>query len=281
MKATPAIIAIQTDDQREVVIKIIKFTMIFIFILFMNTFGQENPHEEVPFSCETCHNTADWQTVNFDHSRTGFDLIGRHIDVDCMSCHNISNFSNINDECRSCHTDIHQSKLYPNCELCHTPAGWSIIDANQAHINTTFQIIGAHAKLDCGTCHQSEIVAEFRRPSSDCYDCHENEFLSAASPKHDLVTFGTRCEDCHSFIAWKPATFRDHDSKFPIFSGAHAGVWDDCTTCHTNPATYSDFTCLVCHAHNRASMDSKHSGRSGYSYDSNACYNCHPGGRGD
>jgi hypothetical protein len=44
---------------------------------------------------------------------------------------------------------------------------------------------------------------------------------------------------------------------------------------------YRQFTCLVCHEHSQASMDSKHRGRSGYSYSSVACLGCHPNGRGD
>lgn len=279
MKALPVKPVIPMAEQR--MIKMLKKILSILLFIFMSGYSQENPHKEVPFSCETCHNTADWHIVSFDHSITDFALTGQHIKQNCKSCHDISNFANTSIECRSCHTHVHQSKLYPECESCHTPVSWTIIDANQAHANTTFQIIGTHAKLDCGSCHQSDIVAEFRRPSSDCYDCHKNDFAGTSNPKHDFTTFGTRCEDCHSFISWKPATFRDHDSQFPIFSGAHNGVWDDCTTCHINPATYSDFTCLVCHAHSRDKMDREHRERSNYSYDSYACYHCHPGGKGD
>ncbi|HET9039456.1 MAG TPA: hypothetical protein VFN40_04765, partial [Gemmatimonadales bacterium] len=65
----------------------------------------------------------------------------------------------------------------------------------------------------------------------------------------------------------------------PIYSGAHAGRWASCATCHTNAANFQAFTCLTCHEHAKSTMDSKHSGRSGYVYDSQACYSCHPRGR--
>jgi hypothetical protein len=38
------------------------------------------------------------------------------------------------------------------------------------------------------------------------------------------------------------------------------------------------FTCFTCH--DRAGTDSRHSGVAGYRYDSQACYTCHPQGRG-
>jgi hypothetical protein len=40
------------------------------------------------------------------------------------------------------------------------------------------------------------------------------------------------------------------------------------------------FSCITCHAHNQSDMDNKHSGVSGYSYNSAACYQCHPTGGG-
>ena len=252
-------------------------------ILIMSAFSaaQENPHKTVPFGCETCHITAEWDMIHFNHDTTGYMLVGKHTEIFCSDCHDIADFSRIDSDCRDCHTDVHQAKMYPDCERCHTPAGWELLDPYQAHANTTFMLLGSHAKLDCDACHKNEIINEFRRPSSDCYDCHRENYLNTSNPKHTSDVFGTRCDDCHSFIAWKPATFRDHDSSFPIFSGSHSGVWDACTTCHTNPATYSDFTCLVCHAHNQSSMDRRHRGKSGYSYESEACYHCHPRGSGE
>jgi hypothetical protein len=45
---------------------------------------------------------------------------------------------------------------------------------------------------------------------------------------------------------------------------------------------YKAFECILCHEHsNRAEVDSKHRGESGYSYSSAACYRCHPRGVAD
>jgi len=81
---------------------------------------------------------------------------------------------------------------------------------------------------------------------------------------------------------WQPAFLANHDPFFPIFSGEHDGVWSDCTECHSNPATFTDFTCLACHEHRQSKMDEEHQGISGYAYESTACLSCHPdGSKGD
>ena len=48
----------------------------------------------------------------------------------------------------------------------------------------------------------------------------------------------------------------------------------------TRPRAPQVFTCVVCHDHSQPRMDDKHRGRTGYRYDSTACYACHPTGRG-
>ncbi|RMF57129.1 MAG: hypothetical protein D6748_11805, partial [Calditrichaeota bacterium] len=88
-----------------------------------------------------------------------------------------------------------------------------------------------------------------------------------------------RCEDCHNMTAWRPANFSGHDNYFPIYSGAHGGKWDTCMDCHTSPGSFQVFSCFEgCHEHNKNRMDDKHREVSGYVYESNACYSCHPSG---
>jgi len=86
------------------------------------------------------------------------------------------------------------------------------------------------------------------------------------------------CEICHSFYSWKPAQFTEHDGIFPIFSGNHAGEWNECSDCHISPGNFQIFSCLNCHEHRKDRMDNEHREVNGYLYESNACYNCHPNG---
>ena len=42
---------------------------------------------------------------------------------------------------------------------------------------------------------------------------------------------------------------------------------------------YNAFSCTHCHEHNQSRMNSEHQGENGYSWQSSACYNCHPDGQ--
>jgi hypothetical protein len=79
---------------------------------------------------------------------------------------------------------------------------------------------------------------------------------------------------------WQPAFLSNHDPLFPIYSGEHDGEWSDCQDCHSNPATFTEFTCLTCHEHRQDEMDQKHQGIPGYAYESISCLSCHPRGEG-
>jgi hypothetical protein len=230
--------------------------------------------------CRDCHNPDNWKMIRFNHSTTSFPLEGNHRDILCIQCHNIENFQDIGSSCRNCHTDVHQGRLGPWCQACHTPQSWTVIDYARAHANTTFPLLGVHARLDCGSCHYSEIEGEFSPLQSDCYSCHKEEYNSVQVPNHVEAGFSKVCETCHSFYAWQPAEFAEHDPLFPIFRGSHSGVWNQCSDCHISPGNYAIFSCLTCHEHSRDRMDREHREVSGYVYDSQYCYTCHPTGTG-
>jgi hypothetical protein len=248
------------------------------FSLAATAAAQEMPHEEVPFDCTRCHaDENDRSKIAFDHEGVGFVLEGRHESVGCRQCHDLRNFARAEAACMSCHTDYHQGRLYPECETCHSPRSWDVIDYYGAHSRTTFQVMGAHMRLDCDACHEREIIAERSVLTWECYDCHRSDYEATDAPPHADFGFPTTCGDCHIEFAWRPTLFRDHP-YFPIFSGTHAGAWDSCLDCHGSTGSWLPFSCLGCHRHNEADMDATHHEVSGYYYDSNACYSCHPTG---
>jgi hypothetical protein len=104
---------------------------------------------------------------------------------------------------------------------------------------------------------------------------------NTADPNHTAAGFAaSACATCHNTTQFAGATFNHDGSYFPIYSGRHNGKWTTCQQCHTNSNNYAVFTCLSCHPHdNKATTDSHHTGQSGYSYTSAACYRCHPTGR--
>ncbi|MGD8868778.1 MAG: cytochrome c3 family protein, partial [Gemmatimonadales bacterium] len=109
---------------------------------------------------------------------------------------------------------------------------------------------------------------------NDCVACHQDDY----DAQHSGSGFPTTCVDCHTQTTWTGATFQ-HDQYFPINSGIHSGKWNGCDTCHNVPNDYTIFTCFACHQHAQARMDSRHADVVGYSYESTACYSCHPNGR--
>jgi hypothetical protein len=229
--------------------------------------------------CTTCHTTTPgWKPATFSH--TTFPLTLGHAGKACIDCHKSGNYTSISKDCYSCHQQTYTATTNPNhvvagiptaCATCHTTTpGWKPATFSHA----TFPLTLGHATPTCNDCHKGN----YTTTSKDCYSCHLTDYNNSTNPNHKTLAFATVCTQCHTTNpSWKPASYTQHDSQsFPIYSGKHLGRWNVCTDCHTNTANYSIFTCITCH--HKADMDSKHSGRSGYSYDSPACFRCHPRG---
>jgi hypothetical protein len=234
--------------------------------------------------CATCHSTASWEGATFDHNTTAFPLTGAHVSVSCVGCHGDGVYAGKSTTCVSCHQGDYDGTTGPNhaslgystaCETCHSTASWS--GATFDHNTTAFPLTGAHLSAACLDCHGDGVYAG---KSTACVSCHQSDYDGTTDPNHAALAFSTDCATCHTTVAWSGATF-DHDTSFfPIYSGRHAGIWTSCATCHTQPSNYSVFTCLSCHPHDsKTQTDSNHGGVSGYVYESNACYSCHPRGR--
>jgi hypothetical protein len=128
----------------------------------------------------------------------------------------------------------------------------------------------------CANCHKNGVYAGTAR---DCYSCHSADY-QRAQPNHAASGFPTSCEGCHTTNSWAGATF-DHDGRyFPIYSGKHRTVWSSCATCHVATNNFAIFECILCHEHSRDRVDPRHREVRGYTYDSQACYRCHPTGQG-
>jgi hypothetical protein len=238
-----------------------------------------------PLNCSSCHNSLSWTGARFDHSATAFPLTGAHRTVACQSCHGDGVWAGKSTACVSCHQGDYNGTTDPNhatlgystdCASCHTTVSWS--GATFDHSTTGFPLTGAHLAVSCIGCHADGVYAG---KSTACVSCHQTDYDGTADPGHAAAGLSTDCASCHTTTDWSGATFAAHDaSYFPIYSGRHAGTWSSCATCHTSATAFTVFTCLTCHPHDsKTQTDSNHSGVSGYVYDSNACYSCHPRGR--
>jgi hypothetical protein len=236
-----------------------------------------------PHDCTLCHTFFTWQPSVFQHSKTNFPLAGAHQTLDCASCHANDHFAGLPSDCFSCHQQDFVRQQNPNhqasqfshdCTVCHAVNAWNpaVIDHNK----TMFPLTGVHRTTDCIFCHKSGV---FNGAPTDCYSCHRADYNSTTNPNHALANYPKDCSPCHTPAAWQPSTF-DHSTFFPINASAvhRPGRWNLCSDCHTNPSNFQTFSCFQCHA--QASTTSAHREVSGFAYDSNACYRCHPQGRG-
>jgi hypothetical protein len=231
--------------------------------------------------CQGCHKASDsaWKGVSVNHNAF-FPLVGVHATVACLTCHTNNRYQGTPNTCIGCHRTDYDRTASPNhaaagystdCQGCHkaTDATWKGATINHTQF---FPLVGLHATAQCVACHVNNV---YKGTPRDCYPCHAAKYQNTTNPNHIAANFPTTCDACHKATdsSWTQGKFTH--SWFPITSGKHAG--NPCSACHTNPTNYTVFTCLTCHA--KAVTDSHHQGRTGYRYDSAACYSCHPTGR--
>jgi hypothetical protein len=238
-------------------------------------------YEYISESCFACHPSGSAEGA-FDHNKSAFPLTGAHTTTDCASCHT-SGYAGTSNVCASCHTTNYNQTTNPNhtttnisndCAACHTTnPGWN--PATFATHNNYYVLEGAHAPIanECATCHNGN----YNNTPNTCAGCHMSDYNKTTDPNHAVAQFPTACETCHTQTAWTPSTFNHDGLYFPIYSGKHRNQWNTCAECHTNPSNFTVFTCTTS-CHPQSTTNSNHQEVSGYSYNSNACYSCHPNG---
>lgn len=227
-----------------------------------------DPHRgEFKKACESCHTTSGWKTMlsgfNFDHSKTKYPLLGKHVQVPCSACHVKDDFKRQIPfaNCSDCHRpDPHKGQFDSRpkrgeCSECHTVDGWkpSLFGVKE-HGTSQYPLHGKHAEVECAKCHipagKDTIYKVKFAACSNCHkDPHDNQF--AAAPCNN------RCEDCHSVQDWHRTSFsiaKHRTSRFPLL-GAHAAV--PCSDCHkvglggrndnVLPFHFEDRSCTACH----------------------------------
>ena len=115
-------------------------------------------------NCQSCHNSERWSAISFNHDKTKFQLLGKHLKAACNNCHydkkvseekNII-FSSLKADCETCHNDNHFGQFRINdksdCVRCHTFENWK--PEKFDHNKTRFKLEGAHLKAECSRCHK-------------------------------------------------------------------------------------------------------------------------------
>lgn len=209
--------------------------------------------------CGKCHVTKEWKTAKYDHLKeTGYDLLGAHAHVDCLTCHRSGNYKDkVPKDCNGCHRadDAHADRFGAKCGDCHDNEHWHLAETYDHAARHKFALVGAHAKIDCHTCHTAAVTDQ--KLAKNCVGCHRSE------DPHGGKVEGN-CDSCHGQNTWRADLLFDHDlSKYPLL-GLHRVV--SCAQCHRTLAYgRAPAACADCHSH-----DDVHQGGLG-----KKCENCH------
>ena len=231
--------------------------------------------------CMSCHDMEAFKPASkFDHEDTNYKLKGKHLEVDCIECHEVTTkngkefqqFSDISfNDCKSCHEDPHNNQIQGKCTQCHTETSFSTFKGKGRfdHTSTGFTLKGKHKKINCFSCHTKtsnpKLVFQDKvktKNENNCIACHADEHEGK---------YGVNCAKCHkesSFLSLKKMDFFDHSVTDYQLEGKHLEV--DCKQCHKKRfSTPIDFTaCNKCH-------DDYHKGDFKENSVSPDCVECH------
>lgn len=222
-------------------------------------------------NCGNCHTPAGWTTAAFDHSVTGFTLIGTHMSptpTPCASCHYGPNpYSLSSTDCYGCHSAVFQSTAniggtVPNhvaagfptasaqCASCHPITTWSAGVFN--HSAFGFALTNGHANVACALCHIGGNYS-LQIAATDCGNsqCHLTIWQQTNAPPHAATPNSfpiANCSICHTTVSWTAAF--DHSTTGFALTGMHVSpVPTPCASCHYGASPYSltSAACYGCH----------------------------------
>lgn len=242
-------------------------------------------------ACATCHSEHhgfDFQMVNrqsfalagtsvteFDHRRVGWEMAGKHLELDCAKCHELAHsailpeggrrYIGLDQDCKTCHDDPHEGRMAQQCADCHGQEKFDELHA-VGH-DKVLPLIGGHAGLECRKCHEKdgpnalELEGRDKVPARTCVDCHESPhglgFVEGVADLQQMPTAKV-CVVCH-----EPPHQSFRDERLTVNAQQHAvsGFPIDpphdkvkCQDCHGGDGTFdarypgrSADQCVQCH----------------------------------
>jgi hypothetical protein len=230
--------------------------------------------------CLNCHDGVD-RMKGFDHTKTGFELTGKHRSIACADCHSVAKapadrvqavdlFKGAPTDCVGCHREpqVHQGMFGPDCSVCHTTASWSPASFENkpfAHLQQAGFSLAKHTQkadgsaLVCRDCHSGDV---HKFDPAVCVACHSQGQGKADWMKQHQARYGPVCKTCHDGVD------RLHDfnhNTFFALTGKHAdltcegchaerkfrGLPSECSACHQEPKIHAGafgLKCQYCHS---------------------------------
>ena len=198
----------------------------------------KDPHQnKYGQNCRQCHSEESFQIVsglkNFDHNKTDYRLEGKHMIVNCKSCHKTRFTDPLrHDRCTDCHTDYHKNEFVkegkaPDCSECHSVSGFKQFSFTlERHNMSRFKLEGAHSATPCYECHMKKEKWSFRSIGLNCKDCHPDIHKNLIQEKYFP---GASCQSCHNANRWTEISFDHGRTGYPL-TGAHDRP--GCRECH-------------------------------------------------
>lgn len=254
--------------------------------------------KELGAQCATCHmehHGAGFAIVNkqsfaragapgpdgFDHRFVGFEMDGKHLELDCSKCHanadvvvlakDATRYGGLDQDCAACHEDVHEGRMVVACASCHGQTDWK--ELHSLGHEKFLPLVGGHGDLDCRKCHAESTPrslealgghggAARRETPRSCTDCHASPHdvaFVAESAKQAEKTPSTTCVVCH---AAEHTSFRDE--RMAMTPAQHAASGFALDAPHDAPK------CADCHAPDAKDFHERYPGRK--SGDCSACH---------
>jgi hypothetical protein len=192
--------------------------------------------------CADCHGETDWKRTTFDHDKTRFPLLGKHVDAPCADCHKDNRWKDTPRACVSCHRKDddaakgHRGRYGERCDSCHDAKAWK--PSTFVHDRDTRWVLrGKHRGAACADCHVGALYRD--KTGSACIDCHRRD------DRHEGA-LGRECQACHGERDWKETQRFDHDRSSFALLGKHRDA--RCEACHDKGRyKLDDTSCAACH----------------------------------
>lgn len=217
--------------------------------------------------------------ADFDHAFVGWEMSGKHLELDCARCHQDARklvlgkderrYLGLKQDCASCHEDVHKGAMRQACTACHGQADWKVL-ASEGH-ERFLPLVGGHADLSCRECHpksgerslEAHGAAAPELPVRSCAECHDSPhqrgFVAAIARAEDRPEAAV-CVKCH---AAEHTSFRE-SSLDGMTAEEHARTGFRLDEPHAKPS------CAQCHAPELPDFRARYPGRG-----PDQCASCH------
>lgn len=228
--------------------------------------------------CNQCHDNISWKpAAKFNHTTTGFLLVGKHNISNCLKCHN-DFFTNTSKTCFGCHENDFNNSVNPNhlaakfpstCEDCHDNSGWKPASFN--HDGIYFPIYSGKHKdrwNSCRDCHSIQNQFNIFTCFGTCHDHNRNKMDNDHQTVNGFVYANYACLNCHP-QGTNVGSVNHSTLRFTL-TGAHLNV--QCNSCHQSGFKNTPIECKYCHDEAFVNSQNPNHVQIGMSIE---CKNCH------